>query len=230
MSMMPHIVSPFDDPAFPDYLQPDETGLIAVGGDLSDSLLLEAYRKGIFPWFVGPPVMWYSPDPRLVLYPPDMHVSRRLRRTLNQGRFTVRFDTDFDRVIRHCAGMPRPNQNGTWIDDHIIEAYSRLHRRRIAHCVAVYQDGELCGGLYGLCLGRLFFGESMFSLKPGASKIGLYYLAQWTARRRFLLIDCQVRTEHLQRMGAVEVSRSRYLELLKEGLAYPDGRHRWQLD
>ena len=227
---MPHIVSPWDDPAFPDSLRPDDTGLIAVGGDLSDRMLLEAYRKGIFPWFVGPPVMWYSPDPRLVLFPRELHVSRRMKRILKQGRFTVRFDTDFDRVIRSCAGIPRPGQNGTWIDHHIMQAYIRLHREHVAHCVSVYQDGELSGGLYGLSLGRLFFGESMFSLVPGASKIGLYYLVQWTIRRRFLMIDCQVRTDHLLQMGAVEVSRARYLEMLKEGLAYPDRRRRWRMD
>lgn len=224
---LPFVIDPARDPVFPDDLRPDADGLIAVGGDLSDRVLLEAYRKGIFPWFNAPPLLWFSPDPRAVLFPGCLHVSRRLARTLRQGRFTVRFDRDFLRVMLGCAAAPRAREQGTWIDAEFIEAYSRLHRRYITHCVAVYQGEDLVGGLYGLTLGRLFFGESMFSLAPDASKAALVHLEAWLRKRDFLLIDCQVRTEHLERMGAVEIPRSRFLELLAEGLAGPDHHYPW---
>ena len=228
MPDLPYIISLWDNPVFPAGLEPDETGLIAVGGDLSEKILLEAYSKGIFPWFVGPPVMWYSPDPRLVLFPQDFHVSKRLGRTLRQDRYTVQFDTDFEAVIRHCAAVPRKGQNGTWIDRNFIKAYSCLHKKNIAHCAAVYRDNVLRGGLYGLSLGRLFFGESMFSLDPGASKIAFYHLAQWVHKRNFRFIDCQVRSEHLVGLGAVDIPRRRFTALLAEGLKHADHRYRWR--
>jgi leucyl/phenylalanyl-tRNA--protein transferase len=223
----PYVIDPARDPVFPDHLRPDADGLIAIGGDLSERVLLEAYRKGIFPWFNAPPLMWFSPDPRAVLFPDALHVSRRLERTLRQGRFTVRFDRDFEQVMLGCAAVPRPYDQGTWIDAGFITAYSRLHQRYIAHCVAVYLGEALAGGLYGISLGRLFFGESMFSLVPDASKVALVHLVDWVRRRDFLLIDCQVRTEHLERMGAVEIPRARFLDLLARGLEYPDHRYSW---
>jgi leucyl/phenylalanyl-tRNA--protein transferase len=161
------------------------------------------------------------------LFPDALHVSRRLERTLRQGRFTVRFDRDFEQVMLGCAAVPRPHDQGTWIDAGFITAYSRLHQRYIAHCVAVYLGEALAGGLYGISLGRLFFGESMFSLVPDASKVALVHLVDWVRRRDFLLIDCQVRTEHLERMGAVEIPRARFLDLLARGLEYPDHRYSW---
>jgi leucyl/phenylalanyl-tRNA--protein transferase len=224
------VVDPRADPVFPAGLKPDADGLIAIGGDLSERVLLEAYRKGIFPWFNAPPLMWFSPDPRAVLFPEAFHASRRLQRTLRQGRFAVRFDRDFERVMLGCAAVPRPNEQGTWIDSGFIAAYTRLHRRHIAHCVSLYREGRLAGGLYGVSLGGLFFGESMFSLVPDASKVALAHLVAWVRKRDFLLIDCQVRTEHLERMGAVEIPRARFLELLARGLASPDHHYPWRED
>ena len=156
--LLPHVVDPDDDPAFPVDLVPDDTGLVAIGGELSSRILLEAYRKGIFPWTEGPPVMWYSPDPRMVLLPEDFHVSRRLARTIRQNRFTVEFDRDFEGVISQCATVGRKHEAGTWIGPDIVRSYTRLYKEGVAHCVSVYQDEKLCGGLYGLSLGRLFFG------------------------------------------------------------------------
>ena len=229
--MFPHRVSRRGGPYFPDdpaELEPDEDGLVAVGGTLGEEVLVEAYAKGIFPWFNGPPLMWFSPDPRTILRPGELRVSRRLARTLRSGRFTVRLDEDFERVIAACAAVPRPGQDGTWIDAGFVEAYTRLHRLRLAHCVAVYRGGELAGGLYGVSLGRAFFGESMFHLEPDASKAALAHLAEWTRRRGFLFIDCQVRTMHLAGLGAVEIPRAEFLRLLGQALLHPTLQHLWR--
>jgi leucyl/phenylalanyl-tRNA--protein transferase len=226
----PYIIDPSARPVFPDGLEADEHGLIAVGGTLSEHVLLEAYGKGIFPWFVGPPVMWFCPDPRLVLYPEQFHLSRRLARTLRQGRFRVELDRDFEQVIVRCATVPRKHEDGTWIDGHFLAAYTHLHRKHITHCVSVYQDGELCGGLYGLTLGRAFFGESMFALRPDASKVAFYHLVKWLRGRGFHFIDCQVRTEHLVSLGAVEIPRERFLGELREALKAPSHHYPWRVD
>ena len=225
---LPFVIDPQADPVFPDDLEPDAEGLIAIGGDLSERVLLEAYRKGIFPWFNAPPLMWFSPDPRAVLFPSGFHASRRLQRTMRQGRFAVRFDRDFEQVMLGCAAAPRPQEQGTWIDAGFIAAYTRLHRRHIAHCVAVYREGQLAGGLYGVSLGGLFFGESMFSLLPDASKVALAHLVAWVRKRDFLLIDCQVPTEHLERLGAVRIPRAHFLELLARGLAASNHYYPWR--
>jgi len=224
---LPCVLDPEEDPIFPDGLTPDEHGLVAVGGELSDRVLLEAYSKGIFPWFNAPPLMWFSPDPRTVLFPGKFHVPDRLARLLRQGRFQVRFDRDFEQVMLGCATTPRPHEQGTWIDRYFLAAYTRLHRRHITHCVAVYSEGALCGGLYGVSLGGIFYGESMFSLLPNVSKIALVYLVNRLRELGFLLIDCQARTEHLIRLGAEEIPRSRFLELLAEGLRLPEQRYDW---
>lgn len=226
----PYVIDPSDDPVFPEHLEPDEDGLIAIGGDLSERVLLEAYRKGIFPWFNAPPLMWFSPDPRTVLFPERFHVPQRLGRLLRQGRLEVRFDQDFEQVMIGCATVPRRNEPGSWIDRHFVAGYTRLHRRHLAHCVAVYQEGLLCGGLYGVSLGRIFFGESMFSLLPNASKVALAHLVSWVRARGFLLIDCQARTEHLLRLGAEEIPRARFLELLRQGLSQPDLAFPWNAE
>jgi leucyl/phenylalanyl-tRNA--protein transferase len=224
----PYLIDPEEDPVFPDGLIPDAHGLVAVGGELSDRVLLEAYSKGIFPWFNAPPLMWFSPDPRTVLFPEKLHVPHRLARQLRQGRFRVAFDRDFAEVMLGCAATPRAHEQGTWIDRHFLAAYTRLHRRHITHCVAVYcEEGRLCGGLYGVALGGIFFGESMFSRLPNASKIALVHLVDRLKGLGFLLIDCQARTEHLIRLGAEEVPRARFLELLAEGLRLPDHRYDW---
>jgi len=215
---LPYVLDPRADPVFPQDLAPDEHGLVAVGGELSERVLLEAYGKGIFPWFNAPPLMWFSPDPRTVLFPEKLHVPDRLARQLRQGRFQVAFDRDFEEVMLGCATTPRTHEQGTWIDGHFLAAYTHLHRLHVTHCVAVYSEGRLCGGLYGVARGGVFFGESMFSRLPNASKIALAHLVARLRAMGFLLIDCQARTEHLIRLGAEEIPRARFLELLAEGV------------
>ena len=190
----------------------DPDGLLAIGGDLSESRLLNAYRAGIFPWFSGQqPLLWWSPDPRTLLFPDRLHVSRSLRKTLRRENFHVTFDTAFEQVIRHCAMIPRTGQNGTWITDEMLQAYCALHRQGQAHSVEVWHDGELAGGLYGVAIGAAFYGESMFSRRRDASKIALVKLVDKLAAAGFLFIDCQVVTDHLLSLGAETVDRTAFL-------------------
>lgn len=190
-------------------------GLLGAGGDLSPTRLLNAYHHGIFPWYSDDePILWWSPAPRCVLFPGRVHVSRRLKRRYNQGRFKLSADQAFERVIRACA-EPRLSQPGTWITEDMVDAYLRLHELGIAHSVEAWQDGELAGGVYGLSLGRVFFGESMFSKQTDASKIALVALCRHLQERGFTLLDCQVGNPHLSSMGTEDISReefSRYLE------------------
>ena len=205
---------------FPDPELAEEDGLLAVGGDLSEDRLLLAYSMGIFPWYAdGQPLLWWSPDPRLVLMPAELRISRSLRQVINKGLFTIKMDTAFAEVIRHCAWMRRAGQQGTWITEEMTEAYIRLHHAGYAHSIESWQDGELVGGLYGLALGRAFFGESMFARKSNASKIALVTLAEYLRTLDYSFIDCQVTTEHLKSLGAREVPRSEFLRMLKEALA-----------
>jgi leucyl/phenylalanyl-tRNA---protein transferase len=205
---------------FPSPELAEEDGLLAVGGDLSEERLLLAYSMGIFPWYAdGPPVLWWSPDPRLVLIPDELKISRSLRQTIDKGLFTVKIDTAFTDVIRNCAEIRREGQRGTWITEEMIEAYIRLHHAGYAHSVESWQNGELVGGLYGLALGKAFFGESMFTRKSSASKIALVTLAEYLHALDYSFIDCQVTTEHLKSLGAREIRRSEFLRLLKEALS-----------
>lgn len=205
--------------AFPDQLQPDEYGLVYVGGELTVSTVLEAYTKGSFPWTGSRPIPWFSPDPRLLLYPKDFKPSKRLRRCFRQNRFHIRCDTAFRAVMRACAAIPRPGQPGTWITANMIDTYSRLHDLGIAHSIEVYdRENRLAGGLYGLCLGRVFFGESMFSRVPNTSKLALYALCNLLLEKDFHFIDCQQVTGHLMRLGAVPVRHNQYMETLRKGL------------
>jgi leucyl/phenylalanyl-tRNA---protein transferase len=191
-------------------------GLLAAGGDLGTARLLEAYRHGIFPWFSeGEPILWWSPDPRMVLFPNEFKVSHSLRKTLRNGRHEVRFDSDFEQVMRACAA-PREGANGTWIHEEMIAAYCELHRLGYAHSVEIRMDGELVGGLYGMALGRMFYGESMFSRKTDASKIALAYLAAQLARWNFGMIDCQMNTSHLASLGAREIPRKEFIARLQD--------------
>jgi len=209
------------------HLAVDE-GLLAVGGDLSVHRLLLAYAKGIFPWYSrGEPILWWSPDPRLVLYPADLKVSRRLKRTLRQNRFQVTLDQAFDQVIHGCASVLRDRDKGTWITEEMIAAYIALHKAGFAHSVEAWRDGQLAGGLYGISLGGSFFGESMFHLFSDASTIALVTLVRYLAKWNFTLIDCQVTTDHLIRMGAREISRNRFLNQLDESLKKPTMRGKW---
>jgi leucyl/phenylalanyl-tRNA--protein transferase len=199
-----------------------EEGLLAVGGDLSVERLLLAYAQGIFPWYEeGRPILWHSPDPRLVLPAGELHVSRRLERTLRSGRFRVSFDEAFDRVIDACARAPRAGQRGTWITREMRRAYKRLHREGYAHSAEAWLGDRLAGGLYGVSLGGAFFGESMFARVPDASKVALVTLVRALAAQGVALVDCQVTTEHLQRFGAREWPRERFLATLDEALRQP---------
>ena len=191
-------------------------GLLAAGGDLSPQRLLRAYRRGIFPWYsAGEPILWWSPDPRMVLFTAEFRVRRSLAKRVRQRRYEIRLDTAFERVIRACAG-PRPGQDGTWITEAMIATYVELHRRGVAHSVEAWRDGELAGGLYGLALGRVFFGESMFAHASDASKIALARLVAHLGRLGVPLIDCQQQTEHLASFGARPVPRREFARLLTE--------------
>jgi leucyl/phenylalanyl-tRNA--protein transferase len=205
---------------FPNPELSEEDGLLAVGGDLSEDRILLAYSMGIFPWYSdGPPVLWWSPDPRLVLIPAELKISRSLRQVINKGLFTIKMDTAFAEVIRNCAVIRREGQQGTWITEEMIGAYIRLHHAGYAHSIESWQDGELVGGLYGIALGKAFFGESMFAKKSSASKIALVALAEYLRALDYSFIDCQVTTEHLKSLGAREVPRREFLRMLKEALA-----------
>lgn len=203
-------------------------GLLAVGGDLSTERLLLAYRMGIFPWFSDDdPILWWSPDPRLVLYPSEIHVTRRLGRILRQAQFHVTSDTTFDRVIRLCARLRMESGEGTWITDAMIRAYCGLFEAGYAHSVETWQNGVLVGGLYGVSLGGSFFGESMFSRVSNASKVALACLARFMQSHDFDMIDCQLPTSHLVSMGAREISRNLFLKQLKYSMSKNTWRGRW---
>ena len=199
----------------------EPNGLLAAGGDLSPERLLAAYRHGCFPWYQdGQPLLWWSPDPRTVLYPKNLHVSRSLRKTLRRNIFEVTFDQAFEEVIRSCAA-PRSYAEGTWITTPMQDAYIRLHQQGIAHSVEVWSDGQLVGGLYGLAMGRLFFGESMFSRRTDASKVGFVSLVERLSTWGFKMIDCQMPTQHLESFGAQSISRSTFAELLDRYIDQP---------
>lgn len=209
----------FDDPVFPDPEEADPDGLLAIGGDLSPERLITAYAQGIFPWYSkGSPILWWSPDPRLVLFPERLHVPRSLRRTLNSCRFSFTLDKAFGHVMRSCAAAPRPEQNGTWILPEMVEAYEALHALGLAHSAEAWLDGELVGGIYGVTLGSIFYGESMFHCVPDASKALFVTFVRWLGARGCRLIDCQQTTEHMLRFGAQEISRKEFLKQLTEGL------------
>lgn len=203
-------------------------GLLAVGGELSSTWLLAAYRSGVFPWFDDDrgPVLWWSPDPRAVLFPDELRISRRLARKRRSGRFEVTLDEAFGDVVRGCAA-PRRDATGTWITGRMKRAYQRLHRAGFAHSCEVWQDGELVGGIYGVSLGGMFFGESMFFREPDASKVALASLIEHIAGWDFTLLDCQVMNPHLASLGAREIPRSEFLALLTESLERPTHQGRW---
>lgn len=204
-----------------------ESGLLAIGGDLSPERLLAAYGEGIFPWYSdGEPILWWSPDPRFVLLPDELLVSRSMRQFLKKGVLRITLDHAFREVIAAC-GMPRPGQDGTWITAEMLEAYVALHDLGFAHSVEVWQEEELVGGLYGVSLGRAFFGESMFSVIPNASKTALISLVPRLRERGFDLIDCQVETAHLAGLGARSIPRREFCARLKESLRHETLRGNW---
>ena len=220
-----------DEPIFPPPDYADPSGLLAVGGDLSKERLLEAYRLGIFPWYSDDqPILWWSPDPRLVLDLKDFTISRSLRKTLKKAIFQVTFDHAFEQVIQACALIPRAAQNGTWITEEMREAYINLHGLGYAHSVESWLGGELVGGLYGVSLGKAFFGESMFHLKTDASKVALATLVEKLKSWDFHFIDSQMTTEHMIRLGARELPRRIFLKRLQLALRHPPKRGRWRIE
>ena len=220
-----------DEPIFPPPDYADPSGLLAVGGDLSKERLLEAYRLGIFPWYSDDqPILWWSPDPRLILDLKDFKISRSLSKTLKKGVFQVTFDHAFEEVIQACAVVPRAAQNGTWITEEMQEAYINLHGLGYAHSVESWFGGKLAGGLYGVSLGKAFFGESMFRLKTDASKVALATLVEKLKSWDFHFIDSQMTTEHMVRLGAKELPRRIFLKRLQSALRHPTRRGRWRID
>lgn len=215
---------------YPDPNSADPDGLLAFGGDLCVRRLVEAYARGIFPWYgPGDPILWWSPDPRLVLEPSELHVSRSLRRAVNSRRFTIGLDQDFAAVIRGCARAARPEGLGTWLVSEMVAAYEELHRAGWAHSVEARLDGELVGGVYGVAVGRAFFGESMFYREPEASKVAFVWLAQLLESWGYGLIDCQQTTAHLLRFGAREIPRRRFLEQLSTLVTQPPADGAWTM-
>ena len=220
-----------DDIVFPPPDYADPSGLLAVGGDLSGERLLEAYRLGIFPWYSDDqPILWWSPDPRLVLKLDEFKISRSLRKTINKGVFKVTFDRAFEEVIRACAAAPRTGQRGTWITQEMQEAYIKLHGLGYAHSVEAWCGEELAGGLYGVSLGKAFFGESMFHRRTDASKVALAVLVEKLNDWKFHFIDAQMTTEHLLGLGATEMSRRIFLRRLQSALRHPTKRGKWRVE
>jgi leucyl/phenylalanyl-tRNA--protein transferase len=201
-------------PALADALT-EPNGLIAIGGDLSAARLLSAYRQGIFPWFnVGQPIMWWSPDPRMVLYPDELKISKSLAKTLKNSPFETRINTAFQTVISACSKTPRNDQPGTWITDEMLSAYCDLHTQGFAMCAETWLNDELVGGCYGVKIGRMFYGESMFHTQPNASKIAFVYLVKWLQEQQVGMIDCQMKTPLLSSFGGREINRDDFIQTL----------------
>ncbi len=217
---MPHI--------FPNPKEGSNEGLLAYGGDLNPNRLLTAYRNGIFPWFnKNDPILWWSPNPRLVLYPNEFKESKSLRRVIRNKGYEVRFDTNFRAVIDYCSKVPREGQDGTWLTDEMKEAYIELYNMGFAHSIETYYNGELVGGFYGISMGKAFFGESMFALMPDASKVALRVLSNIFIKKCYDFIDCQVETPHLMSLGARLISRDEFLDQLEEALGKPSDLGSW---
>jgi leucyl/phenylalanyl-tRNA--protein transferase len=218
---------PWLDPAinsFPPVEQAldEPNGLLAVGGDLSSGRLIQAYRRGIFPWYESPqPILWWSPSPRMVLFPDQVHVSRSLKKRLKRQEYQLSFDRAFDQVIKQCSSVNRDGQDDTWIGGEMIAAYRELHQLGYAHSVETWHEGELVGGLYGIAIGRVFFGESMFSLRSDASKVAFVHLAKQLKAWGFPMIDCQVANSHLTSLGAEEIDRYHFLGIIEKHIDLP---------
>ena len=217
------------DISFPHPTLANEDGMLAVGGDLSPERLLLAYELGIFPWFnPGDPILWWSPDPRFVLFPKDLKVSKSMRPYFNQKKFGLSLDKDFEQVMRACQQQKRKGQlGGTWITESMIEGYCKLHEMGCAHSIEVWEEEELVGGLYGVAIGKCFFGESMFAKKSNASKYGFISFVQWLEANGFWLIDCQQETRHLASLGAKSIPRKEFLDLLEKNNQEPNPLGTW---
>jgi leucyl/phenylalanyl-tRNA--protein transferase len=216
------------DSNFPDPRLASDEGLLAYGGDLSSHRLLFAYKKGIFPWYAeGDPILWWSPNPRLLLYPNKFKLRKSFRRVLRAGKFSVTFDKHFDEVISHCSTVYREGQETSWIVPDIVEAYTRLHEEGFGHSVEVHLDGKLVGGLYGVAFGKAFFGESMFSLAPDASKVAFKALSDVLGDRGYDFIDCQMKTDHMIGLGAEVIERDIFLDALEIAIEKPTDFGKW---
>jgi leucyl/phenylalanyl-tRNA--protein transferase len=203
---------------FPDVEESTEEGIVAVGGDLSVERLILAYSRGIFPWYSSDrsPILWWSPDPRFVLFPENLIVSKSMRPYFNQNKFKVTWDQNFEDVIKNCQKIDREDQPGTWITSKMLAAYIQLHKKGYAHSVEVWLENELVGGLYGISLGKVFFGESMFAKVSNASKFGFISLVNQLKQKGFLLIDCQQETKHLESLGANAIKRKDFIDILND--------------
>lgn len=214
---------------FPPVDEANPDGLLAIGGDLGIERLVAAYKQGIFPWYSeGDPILWWSPDPRFVLYPAELHIPRSLRSAMNQDRFRITFDQEFATVIGHCRKVSRPGQDGTWITPEVQQAYIDLHEAGYAHSTEVWDGENLAGGVYGVAVGKCFCGESMFSLVSDASKFGFVRLVRKLIAMEYGLINCQLYTHHLARFGAREIPRDQFILELKKCLKYPDEPGKWE--
>jgi leucyl/phenylalanyl-tRNA---protein transferase len=217
-----------DDPVFPDASYAENDGLLAIGGDLSIERLIAAYSSGIFPWYSeGEPILWWSPDPRLILFPGKFKVSHSLRQKIRKEIFQVKWDMNFHRVLEMCGGGERAKDEGTWLTAEMKKAYSDLHKAGFAHSVETYHEGELVGGLYGVSLGKAFFGESMFFRMTDASKVALFHLVEKIKHLKFHFIDSQVETPHMISLGAELIPRKKYFGLLKKALDHPTLKGKW---
>lgn len=217
---------------FPDVNQADADGLLAIGGDLSVPCLLKAYSSGIFPWFSsGDPILWWSPDPRMVLFPDEFKLTKNLKKIIDRGVFQVTFDQSFSEVIRNCASINRPGRQvgESWITDSMTKAYISLHNVGFAHSVETWREGQLVGGLYGVSLGRMFFGESMFHLETDASKVALFHLVEKLKQWHFDLIDAQQDTTHMRNMGGRTIPRKDFIHLLNQTLKHETINGSWAL-
>jgi leucyl/phenylalanyl-tRNA--protein transferase len=217
-------------PLFPPAHLADESGLLAIGGKLEPDWILMAYENGIFPWFnENEPIMWWSPDPRMVLFPEKLRVTKSMRQLLNRHVFEIKFDTRFSDVISQCGNARRNHRDGTWITPEMQAAYTLLHELGVAHSVEAYnKNGDLVGGLYGLAIGSCFFGESMFSLESNASKAAFITLVNWLKEKNFTLIDCQVASDHLASLGAEEIPRQTFFEWLTKALNDDSLKGKWE--
>ena len=213
---------------FPDPSNANPEGLLAYGGNLEPETIIQAYTQGIFPWYdESSPIMWWSPDPRMVLFPKEMKISNSLKHTLNSRKYKCSFDQSFKEVISQCARVSRAGQKGTWITSEMQKAYLKLHKMGLAHSVETWKNDQLIGGLYGISLGSAFFGESMFHHMPDASKVALYYLNEHIKKWNFDFIDAQTPTSHLKSMGAKEISRDKFLNLLGKSMKKPNKTGSW---
>ena len=216
--------------SFPPQSFAEGNGLIAIGGDLSPERLIASYRMGIFPWYSdGDPILWWTPDPRLVLFPKELHTPRSLEKVIRKNYFDVTVDHDFKSVIQSCSDVHKEKNKGTWIVKEMIEAYVKLHQMGYAHSIETWRHGRLVGGLYGVSMGKCFFGESMFSTESDASKVALVYLVRVLLEHSFELIDCQMTTRHLARFGAREIQRAEFIRRLNSALDSDQPPQSWQM-